>query len=125
MYLKLLFFGLILSVMSCNSSKTSQNVGTTSTIENSTDMDLMDEQKLMEDGFIKGVVVYSEMEGDCPYTIKMENGPSEFYYLDPVNLDENFKVDGEEVWIKFRGLRRMNRCNKANPVEIVEIKKGG
>ncbi|HLW31074.1 MAG TPA: hypothetical protein VKX40_02350 [Aequorivita sp.] len=125
MYLKLLFFGLTLSIMSCNSSKTSQNVGTTSTIENSTDMDLMDEQKLIEDGFVKGIVVHSEIEGDCPYTIKMENGPGEFYYLDPVNMDESFKKDGEEVWIKFRGLRRMNRCNKANPVEIVEIKKGG
>lgn len=88
-------------------------------------MNTMDEQKLMADGFLKGIIVHSEMEGDCPYTIKLESDPEEYYYLDPINLEERFKKDGEQVWIKFHGLRRMNRCNKANPVEILEIKKGG
>lgn len=88
-------------------------------------MALIDDQKLMEDGFSKGMVVYSEIPDDCAYTIKMENTLGEFYYLDPINLDEKFQQDGEEVWIKFRGLRRMNRCKKANPVEIMDIKKGG
>ena len=125
MDLKILLFGFALSVISCNSSKTSSNAETPSSTETSTNTNAMDEQQLIADGFLKGAIEFSEMEGDCPYTIKLKNDSGEFYYLDPINLEESFKSDGEEVWIKFQGLRRMNRCNKANPIEILEIKKGG
>lgn len=125
MYLKLFFFSMVLSLLSCASPKDPQNHGTVSSSENTTDMDLIHEQKLIEDGFVKGIVVYSTQEGDCAYTIKIENEAENPRYLDPVNWDENFRRDGAEVWIKYHSLRRMNRCDKANPVEIVEIKKGG
>jgi hypothetical protein len=65
--------------------------------------------------------VTSKAEGDCPFAIMVE--AEEPYYLDPINLDESYKVAGEKIWFKFRGLRMMNRCDKASPIEISEIQK--
>ncbi len=65
--------------------------------------------------------MYSDKENDCEYTIKMVGNST--YFLDPITLDDTFKKDGEKVWIKFRGLRQMNRCEKANPIELTEILK--
>jgi len=80
-------------------------------------------KQLMDQGFMKGTIVYSEKENDCPYTIKVE--ADEPYFLDPINLDGAYKNDGEKIWFKFTGLRRMNRCEKANPVSITEMQKRG
>ena len=77
---------------------------------------------MIEAGFIKGTIVTSKVEGDCPITIQVE-GKEDAYFLDPINLEENYKKDGEKVWFKFEGLRRKNRCNKANPISIIEIQK--
>ena len=111
----LVFFSTI--ILSCGSTKKqTQNTSTEETV---------DPQKLIEEGYMLGTIVYSDKEGDCPYTIQMPGDKMEFYYLDPINLEEKFKVDGQKVWIKFNGLRRMNRCDKATPAEIVDIKKGG
>ncbi|MBT3588835.1 MAG: hypothetical protein HN507_09320 [Flavobacteriaceae bacterium] len=79
-------------------------------------------EKMMEAGFIKGTIVTSTIEGDCPITIKVE-GKNGTYYLDPIDLKEGFLTDGEKVWFKFGPLRRMNRCEKANPISIIEIVK--
>lgn len=76
------------------------------------------------EGYLLGTIIYSDKEGDCPYTIQMPGNKMEFYYLDPMNLEESFKKDGQKVWVKFNGLRRMNRCDKAVPAEIVDMKKG-
>ncbi len=81
------------------------------------------EKKMIEDGFMKGTIVYSEKENDCPYTIRVE--ADEPYFLDPINLDRAYKSDGAKVWFTFTPLRRMNRCEKANPVNITEMEKRG
>lgn len=78
---------------------------------------------MMEEGFLKGTIVYSEVENDCPYTIRVD--AEEPYFLDPVNLDGKYEVDGEKIWFKYTGLRRMNRCEKANPINITEMQKRG
>ncbi len=77
---------------------------------------------MIEEGFIKGTIISSKIEGDCPITIQVE-GKEGSYFLDPINLEDNYKNDGEKVWFKFAGLRRMNRCEKANPISIIEIQK--
>ena len=99
----------------CSSTKT------TNTTENSNNVEL-ETKKMMEEGFKKGIIVASDKEGDCPYTIQLmdENFP---YYLDPINITEEFKKDGEKIWFKFNGLKMMNRCEKANPVSLTEIMK--
>lgn len=80
-----------------------------------------EESKNLQAGFIKGTIKAEPMGGACPYVIEA-NGESGAYYLDPINLTEYYKKDGQKIWFKFRGLRMMNRCEKANPVSIEEIK---
>lgn len=113
LYISLLLFSMLL--FSCNS--TSQSVSSTSENTNK-----MDTEKMIADGFTKGLIVTSKVEGDCPITIQVEgkDGP---YYLDPINLEDTYKKEGEKVWFKFGGLRMMNRCLKANPISIIEIQK--
>ena len=98
----------------CTSTKNTSN----DTI-NSNDTKL-EVAKMMENGFKKGVIVASDKEGDCPYTIQLEDDNYK-YFLDPINITEDFKKDGEKIWVKFAGLRMMNRCEKANPVSIIEM----
>ena len=131
MFLKTALSIVALTLLSCGSTEkqttsTAETTTTEATIETetNTDNEKMDAQKLMAAGYILGTIVYSDKEGDCPYTIQMPGDKMEFYYLDPVNLEEKFKKDGQKVWIKFNGLRRMNRCDKATPAEITSIKKG-
>ena len=65
-----------------------------------------------------GIVVYSDKEGDCPYVIKTSDGRM----FDPINMDESFHKDGMEVEFTFGALRMANRCEKANPISLIEIK---
>ncbi len=132
MFLKSVLLVFSAFILSCGSTdkqpQTSTNSETTTTTtasESSTSSGNLDPQKLMAEGYMLGTIVFSDKEGDCPYTIQMPGDKMEFYYLDPVNLDEKYKVDGQKVWIKFNGLRTMNRCDKATPAEITDIKKGG
>lgn len=82
----------------------------------------MKNSEMIAAGFSMAVIVESKEEGDCPFTLKMKNKDNE-YYLDPINMTDEFKKNGEKVWVKFSGLRRMNRCIKANPVSINGIEK--
>ena len=109
----LLLFSILL--FSCNSTNKS-------VIDTSENEIRIESEKMIEDGFIKGTIVASEIEGDCPITIKVQ-GKEAPYFLDPINLEGSFKKEGEKVWFKFEGLRMMNRCNKANPISIIDIQK--
>ena len=79
-------------------------------------------EKMMAEGYLPGRIVYSDLADDCDYTIQLKDGDEGFYYVDPINLEKAFMKDKRTVWVKFNGLRRMNRCEKANPAEIVELK---
>jgi len=79
-------------------------------------------EEMMAAGYLPGRVIYSELVDDCEYTIQLKDGAKDFYYVDPIKLNEKFMKDERTVWVKFNGLKRMNRCEKASPVEIVEIK---
>lgn len=105
-----------LTMLSCNSSAktTEENAN-----DNSTETK-MEVNKMKEAGFMSGTIVYSDKEGDCPYTIEVDSEDYN-YMFDPINLDESYKQDGMKIWFKFGGLRMMNRCVKANPVNILEI----
>ena len=100
----------VLIMMSCGSSK-----GTNKEDQNP------DPKEMIDKGFLRGEIVYSDTEGDCEYTIKTIDEPIEF--LDPSNLSKEFQVDGMLIWFKYTGLRQENRCKKARPIEIVEILK--
>ncbi|MBT0606908.1 hypothetical protein [Aequorivita echinoideorum] len=78
-------------------------------------------EKMLEDGYLPGRIIFSDIEDDCRYTIQLKDDKTEFYYVDPINLSDEFHRDGQTVWVKFTGLRRANRCSKANPVELNAI----
>lgn len=100
-----LFF-LTFALLSCQSKKT--NVDTMK----------VSESKMIDDGFKKAIVVYSKVPGDCEYTLAVEG---ETVLFDPINLEGKFQKSQEKVWVKYNPLRMPNRCDKANPVEIIEI----
>jgi len=68
-------------------------------------------------GYTAGTIIYSEEENACDYTISIQNN----FYYDPVNLKDEFKINGLSVYFKYSLLRMANRCDKANPISIVEI----
>jgi hypothetical protein len=68
----------------------------------------------------KGIIIHSTAEDDCEYVIALEDDRSVMF--DPVNLLGNFKKNGTRVWFTFRSLKMPNRCKKANPISITEIR---
>ncbi|MEZ4874407.1 MAG: hypothetical protein R2793_02875 [Flavobacteriaceae bacterium] len=112
----IIFFIALAIFTSCSSTKK-----TTSSMADSTTT-VTDSKKMMENGFLAGTIVSSQAEGDCPFVIEVQ-GADGAYFLDPVNLEESYKKGGEKIWFTFTGLRMMNRCEKATPVNINEIQK--
>lgn len=80
----------------------------------------IDKQVMIMKGYLAGKISISKTEGDCQITIKIDD-KNGVYYLDPINLDEKYHLDGLNVWFKYGGLRRMNRCKKASPITINDI----
>jgi hypothetical protein len=101
----------LLMVISCKSAKNQ-----TSNIEENR----METQKMISDGFKKGVIVTSEKKTDCPFVIKVQ-GDNDTYYLDPIDLPDEFKKEGVSIWFKFTPSRRMKRCENANPVNLNDL----
>ena len=77
--------------------------------------------KLIPEEFTAGVIQESTKKGDCLFTILVTSKGKESLHFDPINLDEAYKKNGLAVFFKYRPLRMMNRCQRANPVEIQEI----
>jgi hypothetical protein len=98
-------------LMGCNSTKT--------TVNETTDMEQAKE--MIAQGFLMGTIKTYATEGNCPFVIEVVGETPIFY--DPINLEEVYKVNDQKIWFKFAGLRRMNRCIKANPISILEIQK--
>jgi len=69
-------------------------------------------------GYTSGTIVQSKAEGDCEWTIKLVDGR----HLDPLTIEKSYMKDGTSVWFKYTPQRRMNRCDKASPVGITEMK---
>ena len=77
--------------------------------------------ELMAEGFTAGVIQESAQKEDCQFTILVSEQNIQPYSLDPINLAEAYKKNGLAVFFKYRALRMMSRCQRANPVEIQEI----
>lgn len=77
--------------------------------------------KMISEGYTEGTIVFSDKADDCAYTIQLEGKDNLMY--DPMNLDAAYQKHDEKIWFKFSPLRRMNRCIKANPIYITELKK--
>lgn len=109
----MILFSTLFILVACSSTKTASNQPNTQTME--------EQKEMLAEGYLMGTIMAHSSEGNCPYIIEVVADPP--YYFDPINLDENFKKEGEKIWFTFAGLRMMNRCEKANPVSILDIKK--
>ena len=117
-FIKALFALFILAtVVACSSTKTKEGSNETATTETTTAKD----DKMVNEGFTKGTIVFSDKPDDCTWTIQLEGKEGLMY--DPMNLDVKYQKHDEKIWFTFSGLRRMNRCIKANPINITDIKK--
>jgi hypothetical protein len=107
---------ILASVVACSLTKTKESSNERSTIETVAKNDQM-----IKGGYIKGTIVFSDKADDCAYTIRLEGKDNVMY--DPLNLDVKYQKHDERIWFTFNGMRRMNRCKKANPIYISDIKK--
>lgn len=77
--------------------------------------------KLVNEGYVAGTVKYLE-KSECSYILVDEKLDLKY---DPINIDEekfaSFKTDDRKVYFKFLPLRRMNRCNEASPIQLIDI----
>ena len=116
--IKTIFSIIILATVSCCTSSKNTTTGT----QGGNDNAMTSDKQMMEAGYTKGTVVYSAVEGDCPYTIETTISDNAVFF-DPINLEQEFKADGTEVWFKYGPLKMMNRCDKASPVSVIEMMK--
>jgi hypothetical protein len=106
----------VLGTVCCASKKTAYNTTVKS------DLNTHKQTELISKEFTFGTIEESTEQGDCLYTIRMGENKKDSYYFDPINLKEPYKKNGLEVFFTYRGLRIMNRCVKANPIEVEEMK---
>ena len=122
--IKILFALVILAtVVACSSTKAKEKSNETATtaFTESTMTTTPEDDKMISEGYTKGTIVFSDKADDCAYTIQLEGKDNVMY--DPINLDVKFQKHGEKIWFTFNPLGRMNRCIKANPINIADIKK--
>lgn len=99
---------------SCISSKTNKSGASLSADEME-----KTEMEMLEKGYQKGVILSTDMEGNCAFIIEYKDQSGLTY--DALNLEDDYKIDGQKIWFKFVALRMMNRCGPANPISISDI----
>ncbi|MBP6312733.1 MAG: hypothetical protein KA408_10725 [Flavobacteriales bacterium] len=67
-----------------------------------------------------GVIQQAITKEGCLWTIRIKEVD---YFLDPINLDEEFMVNELRVQFDYLQLRMTNRCKEANPVEVLSMVK--
>lgn len=103
--------------ISCNSNKKVVETNKEKTLG-------MTEKEFLTQGFKKGTLLTgTKNKTACSAVIQLENSVE---LLDPINLTEVMFKEASKtsnIWIKYNSLRMQNRCEKARPITIIEIKK--
>ena len=120
MLTKIFAASLILLFTSCDSSKaTTQKIKDEANKQNLVEM----EKQMIGDGFHIEEIQHLE-NSKCAYIIIDQTTKVKF---DPINIEDDeyqsFRNDAQKIYYKFRGLRMMNRCTEAQPIQLTEIKK--
>lgn len=110
----LLVTAALCSLMSLSSCKSTQETKKEMIIATNNEAQ---KEVFMKEGYTSGIIVHSEEEGDCEWTIKLEDGR----HYESMSMKEEFKKNDLKVYFKFIPQRRMSNCTKASPIEITEI----
>ena len=117
-YLKSFFIlFLLLSINACCIKKNDKiNIK-----EETTKMEAQVSEKMIQEGYSKAYIVYNkEKSATCKYLIQVEGKT----LIEPrLALKTDFQVEKLKIWVKYHPQRRMSRCGKAQPVEIINIEK--
>lgn len=109
----LLITSALCSLMSLTSCKSTQE-----TVKEEITTSVMDtKETLLKEGYTAGTIVHSTKEGDCEWTIKLEDGR----HFESLTMEEEYKKSDMKVYFKFLPQRRMSSCTKASPVQITEM----
>lgn len=110
--IRLLTLLVLMFFTSCDSSRK---------VINDEDASKEKDETYVSKGFSMGTIKYIA-NSKCNWIIIEEKTKVK---LDPINIgDTNFKtflINDSDIYFKYRPLRRMNRCNDALPVEVVDI----
>ncbi|MGI8893996.1 MAG: hypothetical protein ACR2GN_11150 [Bacteroidia bacterium] len=75
-----------------------------------------DENTQMErKGFVKATIINMDLDG-CEYVIQLESGQK----VEPVNLEEEFKADGLDIWVKYNADNEKLGACMIGPIVNVE-----
>jgi hypothetical protein len=77
-----------------------------------------DENTQMErKGFVKATIINMDLDG-CEYVLQLESGEK----VEPVNLEEEFKADGLDIWVKYKADKeKVGACMIGPIVNVEEI----
>jgi len=122
MLTKIFAASLILFFTSCDSSKTTiQKAESEANTNEQYQIEM--EKQMISDGFHIGEIQHLK-NSKCTYIIIDQTTKAKF---DPINIEDeeykSFRDDTKKIYYKFRGLRMMNRCKEAQPIQLTEIKK--
>lgn len=115
---------IIFSIGSCNTEKKSKTADTTSNKTSTTseaDNKAQEQREtLTKMGFSKGTIVDNSQLTDCGFMIQLEDKDRTLLWVP--GLEEEYKVNGKEVWVKYLPSKMMSKCEKGIPAIIEEIK---
>lgn len=101
------------SLMSLSSCKSTQE-----TAKEEITTSIMDKKEtILKEGYTVGTIVHSTEEGDCEWTIKLEDGR----HFESLSMKDEYKKSDLKVYFKFLPQRRMSTCSKASPVQITDM----
>ena len=105
-------------ILACSSSKkTSEHNAISKNNTSSNNKMMTTEHK--NTNFKNGVIIAGEKNSTCSFLIKLYDNT----LLDPINLEENYKINQLKIIFNYTPLRMRNRCDNANPISLTEIKK--
>ena len=72
---------------------------------------------MTEKGYTKAVIVDKTGLDGCSFLIQA----SDSVIYEPINMEEKFKKDGLQVYLKFKRTRMATTCMNGQPIIISEI----
>ena len=117
-----IYIFIALSVSACNTEKKSKSTVATSSNAASETTNKAQEQRetLTKMGFSKGTIVDNSQFTDCGFMIQLEDKDKVLLWVPA--LEDEYKVAGMEVWVKYVPSKMISKCAKGIPAIIEEIK---
>ena len=72
----------------------------------------------VQNGFAKATIINYAIDG-CTFMVQLENGKK----LEPINLQDEFKKDNFNVWIKYQHFKGNSICMAGEMITVTAIEK--